>query len=132
MFNDFTEYTHIERAERAFDAEERHARRERHDDDAIEGRAEAAAAPAPFFSAPRPEMPGYTQIANGVYAPAAERNAHVHPAFAPALTAAVSVSVSDLARSLRAAAKPDAPRYVSIGNGLFVRTRARKNTRRAA
>jgi hypothetical protein len=41
MFNE-SEYTHIERAERAFDAEERRARRERHDDDAIEGRAENA------------------------------------------------------------------------------------------
>jgi hypothetical protein len=37
-----TEYTHIERAERAFEAEERVYRRERHDDDAIEGRAENA------------------------------------------------------------------------------------------
>jgi hypothetical protein len=75
MFNDFneSEYTHNERAERAFDAEERVYRRERHDDDAIEGRAEnAAAAPATiaiggWFTTPRPAMPGYAQIANGIY-----------------------------------------------------------------
>jgi hypothetical protein len=27
------------------------------------------AAIAPFFSAPRPAMPGYAQIANGIYVP---------------------------------------------------------------
>jgi hypothetical protein len=48
-FNE-TEYEINERAERAFDAEERRARRERHDDDAIEGRAENAHV-APRFAA---------------------------------------------------------------------------------
>jgi hypothetical protein len=76
MFNDFeSEYTHVERADRAFDAEERVYRRQRHDDDAIEGRAEGnahvaaplAAALNGFFSAPRRTMPGYAQIANGIY-----------------------------------------------------------------
>jgi hypothetical protein len=66
---------HDEAAERAFELEERSYQRERHDDDAIEGRAEAnthVAAPFAtalngFFDAPRRTMPGYAQIANGIY-----------------------------------------------------------------
>ena len=80
------EYDYIERAERAFDAEERVYARQRHDDDAIEGRAELAgrlrankerllAAVAPFFSEPRRTMPGYAQIANGIYVRVGNRKA---------------------------------------------------------
>jgi hypothetical protein len=63
---------HDESAERAFDLEERRYVRERCDDDAIEGRNAHVAAPIAgvlngFFDAPRRTMPGYAQIANGIY-----------------------------------------------------------------
>jgi hypothetical protein len=66
---------HDDSAERAFDLEERRYQRERHDEDAIEARAERDTQAAinlqrhiaAFFDVPRRPMPGYAQIGNGIY-----------------------------------------------------------------